>query len=52
MTTQEAIEKAYKISDSISVCGIAIEQMASLRAALREAYAAAKQDQSEEDDGK
>jgi hypothetical protein len=40
----DAIQKAYDITDRMSVSGMAIEQMASLRQALREAYAAAKND--------
>lgn len=52
MTTLDAIQKAYDITDRMAVSGGAIEQMAALRAALREAYAAARQAETEEDDGK
>jgi hypothetical protein len=56
MTTTEAIQRAYDITDRMQVSGGAIEQMAALRAALREAYAAARKAQDEqsheEDDGK
>ena len=52
MTAQEAIKQAYDISDRMSVSGGAIEQMAALRQALRNAYAAAAKDHNEEDDGK
>lgn len=53
MTTTEAIQRAYDITDRMQVSGGAIEQMAALRAALREAYAIARQtDSNEEDDGK
>jgi hypothetical protein len=52
MTITEAIQRAYDITDRMQVSGGAIEQMAALRAALREAYAAAKTETAEEDDGK
>lgn len=53
MTTLDAIQKAYDITDRMAVSGGAVEQMAALRAALREAYAIARQSEStEEDDGK
>lgn len=53
MTTLDAIQKAYDITDRMAVSGGAVEQMAALRAALREAYAAAKTvETAEEDDGK
>lgn len=53
MTTTDAIQRAYDITDRMQVSGGAIEQMAALRAALREAYAAAKTvETAEEDDGK
>lgn len=53
MTTTDAIQRAYDITDRMQVSGGAIEQMAALRAALREAYAAAKAiETAEEDDGK
>ena len=44
MTAQEAIQRAYDITDRMQVSGAAVEQMAALRAALREAYAAAKRE--------
>lgn len=48
-----AIQTAYDITDTMSVSGGAIEQMAALRKALRDAYAAAKSDAAKlEDDGK
>lgn len=49
MTAQEAIQAAYDITDTMSVSGGAIEQMAALRKALREAYAALKQEESGQD---
>lgn len=52
MTALEAIQRAYDITDRMTVSGGAIEQMATLRAALREAYAACRKEQSEGDDGK
>ena len=52
MTALEAIQQAYRITDNMPVAGGAIEQMAALRAALRDAYAACKKEQEEGDDGK
>ena len=52
MTAQEAIQQAYNITDRMQVSGAAVEQMAALRAALREAYAAAKSQTEEEEDGR
>lgn len=37
MTALEAIQKAYNMTEGFTVSGNAIEQMAALRAALREA---------------
>lgn len=43
MTTADYIRNAYDITDRMSVTGGAVEQMAALRQALREAYKAAKE---------
>lgn len=49
----KAIERAYNITDTMSVSGGAVEQMAALRKALREAYAAVRNvENTEGDDGK
>ena len=40
MTPQEYIQRAYDITDRMSVSGGAVEQMAALRQALRDAYRA------------
>lgn len=40
MTPQEYIQRAYDITDRMSVSGGAVEQMAALRQALRDAYKA------------
>lgn len=43
MTVQDFIQKAYDISDRMAVSGGAVEQMAALRQALRDAYKAANE---------
>lgn len=52
----DSIQRAYDITDRMQVMGGAVEQLAALRAALREAYAEARKAQDEqtheEDDGK
>lgn len=48
----EKLQHAYNITDEMTVKGGAVEQLALLRQALREAYAAAKESDSGEDDGK
>ena len=45
MTAQDFIQKAYDISNTMSVSGGAVEQMAALRQALRDAYTAAGKEQ-------
>ena len=53
MKLTDYIQRAYDITDNMSVRGGAVEQMAELRQVLREAYAAARHTEtSEEDDGK
>lgn len=47
-----AIQRAYDISDNMSVSGGAIEAMAALRKALRDAAKAVQAEITEEDDGK
>ena len=43
MTTADYIKQAYDITDRMSVSGGAVEQMAALRQALRDAYRTAKE---------
>ena len=43
MTAQEAIQQAYNITDRMQISGAAVEQMAALRQALRDAYKAANE---------
>lgn len=48
MTPQEYIQRAYDITDRMSVSGGAVEQMAALRQALRDAYRALQTEPTEE----
>lgn len=47
MTTIDYIKKAYDVTDHMSVSGGAIEQMAALRQALRDAYRAAAEQEND-----